>query len=51
LKETAPNLQHPFICCLTSYDEEELKKEALSAGMNSFAIKPIFKSGIQQLLI
>ena len=51
LKETAPSLPKPYICCLTSYDEEELKKEALEAGMDAYTIKPIFKNGIQQLLM
>jgi len=51
LKDTAPNLPQPYICCLTSYNDKKLKNEALKANMNSFAVKPIFKSGIQQLLI
>ena len=50
LKQNAPDLPQPYICCLTSYDDEALKKKAIRAGMNAFAIKPIFKKGIQQLL-
>ena len=31
LKDYAPNLPQPHICCLTSYDDENLKKKALKA--------------------
>ena len=51
MKDTAPNLPQPFICCITSYNDANLKNEAIKARMNSFAVKPIFKSCIQKLLI
>ena len=51
LKEVAPGLAQPYICCFTSVNNEENRSAAIKAGMNNYLIKPIFKAGIQQLLV
>ena len=50
LSEQATPIAMPYICCLTSYSDKKTKKEAREAGMNIVLSKPIFKSGIVQLL-
>lgn len=50
LKDFAPELKQPFVCCLTSYNAYNFKVEAFNVGMDAFLTKPIFKSGIQRLL-
>ena len=51
LKEEAPNMQSPYICCLTSYREYPHKDKAFTAGVDAFMTKPIFKAAIQSLLV
>ena len=51
LKEFAPELKQPFVCCLTSYNNNNFKIEAYEVGMDAFLTKPIFKSGIKRLLV
>ena len=46
LKDFAPELKQPFVCCLTSYNAYNFKVEAFNVGMDAFLTKPIFKSGI-----
>ena len=41
----------PFICCVTSYQERGYRVKALEAGMDGFLTKPIFKTGMQRLLL
>ena len=50
LREKAPDLAQPYICCLTSFKNQHYNKAAARAGMDDYLIKPIFKTGIQQLL-
>ena len=50
LYENMPNAHQPYICCLYGYTNEKVKLEAKDAGMNAFLTKPIFSSGIQDLL-
>ena len=50
LSEQATTVSKPYICCLTSYGGKIMKEEAKEAGMNIVLSKPIFKSGIVQLL-
>ena len=38
-EQADPNLVKPFICCVTAYDFEKYKKEALEAGMDHFSNK------------
>lgn len=38
------------ICCLTSYSNKQTKTNAKRAGMDSFAVKPIFIKDIYLLL-
>ena len=51
LSENSPELPHPYIVCLTSFTGNSFEKEAKEAGMDFFQAKPIFRSGIQRLLI
>mmetsp|Transcript_22829 Transcript_22829/g.30441 ORF Transcript_22829/g.30441 Transcript_22829/m.30441 type:complete len:80 (-) Transcript_22829:57-296(-) len=51
LFNAAPDLPQPFICCMTSYVERNYKVEAYRAGMNGFLTKPIFKTGLRNLLL
>ena len=50
LKDSAPELKLPFICCLTSYNTYNCKLEAYHAGTDAFLTKPIFKQGIQRMM-
>ena len=49
-KEETEGVQESYICLLTSYNDEGLKQEALKAGTDSFACKPIFLKEILKLL-
>ena len=40
----------PYICCCTSYEDEEYKSKAIAAGMNYFLTKPISYDILLQLL-
>lgn len=51
LKNQAPDLQQPFVCCLTSYAERNYRLEAFNAGMDGFLNKPVFKAGLSRLLV
>ena len=51
LKQAAPNIPLPYICCLTSYREYPYRNQAYAAGVDTFMTKPIFKAAIQSLLI
>ena len=51
ISEFAPELKQPFVCCLTSYNNLSYKIEAHNVGMDAYLTKPIFKSGINRLLI
>ena len=51
LYKNMPNAHQPYICCLYNYTNDAVKQEAKEAGMNAFLTKPIFKSGIQDLLL
>lgn len=52
LAEEAPaELEQPFICCLTSYQQKAHLQSAIEAGMDGYLTKPIFKTGIQRLLV
>jgi len=46
LSEKAPNLPQPFICCMTSFRDEQNNSSATTAGMDYFITKPIFKTGV-----
>ena len=46
LQLEAPDIAHPYICCLTSYREYAYKDQALAAGVDTFMSKPIFKGAI-----
>ena len=49
-KDETEGVQESYICLLTSYNDERLKQEALKAGTDSFACKPIFLKEILKLL-
>ena len=45
-------LQHPYIVCLTSYEENKREKvNALNAGMDDFCNKPIYKASMYRILV
>ena len=46
LQQEAPEIAHPYICCLTSYREYPDKDQALATGVDTFMTKPIFKGAI-----
>ena len=50
LQEKAPGLAQPYICCLTSDKDQQYSEAATQACMDDYLIKPIFKTGIQNLL-
>ena len=41
----------PYIVCTNNYINSSIKAECLESGVDSFAIKPIFKKGIYSILI
>ena len=43
--------EEPYICMLTCNESESCKKKAYAAGINEVIKKPIFKAGVQRLLI
>ena len=45
-----PKVRQPVICCLSSHADHKLKKQAKEAGVDALVKKPIFASGILQLL-
>ena len=51
LFNVAPDLPQPYFCCMTSYVERNYQVQAFRAGMNGFLTKPIFKSGLRNLLL
>ena len=46
LNSQDPAVEQPMIACLTNYSGDHFKQKALSAGMNLFQTKPIFKKEI-----
>ena len=46
LREKAPEMPQPYICCLTSYKNKQRELSATKAGMDTFLIKPIFVTTI-----
>ena len=46
LQNEAPDIAHPYICCLTNYRDYPYKNQALAAGVDTFMTKPIFKGAI-----
>lgn len=43
--------EDPYICMLSCNESESCKKKAYIAGINEVIKKPIFKAGVQRLLI
>ena len=41
----------PYICLLTQNNTEQCKKKALDYGCDEVIVKPIFKAGVQRLLV
>ena len=43
-------IPQPFICCCTSYTEDNFKNEAINVGMNDFLTKPVSSKQLKELL-
>ena len=46
----AAELQRPYICCCTAYDEAGFKKIALQSGMDKFINKPVSDDELNEVL-
>ena len=42
--------ERPYICCLSSHHDKKSLKQAKDAGMDDFVTKPIFSTGLRDLL-
>ena len=51
LAEQAITMKQPYIVCLSCYTADGTRKKAIEAGMDYFQVKPIFKSGLQTVLM
>lgn len=43
-------MEPPYIACLTAFEDNEFKEEALSSGMQAFINKPISREQLNGLL-
>ena len=51
LKQKGYSCDEVLICAVTEYSEISKQREAEEAGMNSFLVKPVFKSHMHRVLI
>lgn len=46
----AENLNLPYMCCCTAYEDQAFKKNALENGMQNLLVKPIIREQLQTIL-
>ena len=49
--ESAGNLKTPYFCCLVNLSDPRSSEDAIGAGFDTTLAKPVFKRGIQNLLL
>ena len=51
MNKVLPKKDQSVICCITAYSGKKYEQQSRVAGMDFFLSKPIYKSGMQKLLI